>query len=66
MSDFDAQMREIAMRAYDLRKSITQVCRHAGVAPSTWTRWRDGTVKPNQSTMDKLKAALDRFEREAA
>lgn len=66
MSDFTQQIEAIVLRAYRARRSIAAVCRQAGVAPSTWSRWQAGTAAPNQSTIDKLKAALDAFEREAA
>lgn len=66
MSNFDDQMDAIVIRARRVRKSIRAICIRAGVAPSTWSRWQAQTVEPNQSTVDKLNAALDEFEREAA
>lgn len=65
MSDFSEQIEAIATRAFRLRKSIRKVCQAAGVAPSTFSRWRAGTVEPTQETIDKLNQALDEFERES-
>ena len=66
MTDFSHQIESIASRAFRLRKSIRQICKRAGVAPSTFSRWRSGVVDPTQDTIDKLNAAIDEFEREAA
>lgn len=66
MTDFTDQIEAIASRAFRLRKSIRQVCKRAGVAPSTFSRWRSGSVAPTQDTIDRLNEALDGFEREAA
>jgi hypothetical protein len=65
MSDFADQMDAIVVRARRVRKSIRAICLKAGVAPSTWSRWQAQAVAPNQSTIDRLNAALDEFERAA-
>jgi transcriptional regulator with XRE-family HTH domain len=55
-------MDSIVVRARRVRKSIRAICLKAGVAPSTWSRWQSEVVAPNQSTLDRLSAALDEFE----
>ena len=58
----DEQLEAIVIRAHRVRKSIRAVCLKAGIAPSTWSRWRAHEVTPNQSTIYRLNAALDEFE----
>lgn len=65
MATIDQQLEEIVLRGHRLRKSIRQICLKAGVAPSTWSRWRGNAVEADQATIDRLKAALDEFEAEA-
>lgn len=66
MSEFDDQIERIVLRAYRVRKSMNKVCQKAGIPASTWSRWLSGRVNPNQPAIDRLNAALDEFERDAA
>jgi DNA-binding XRE family transcriptional regulator len=42
------------------------VCKEAGVAPTTYTRWKKRKVEPKLSTANKLTAALERLKRRQA
>lgn len=55
-------LEDIALRAFRLHLPIYKLCAHAGIAPSTWSRWRNGDSQPSQSKIDQLKAALDELE----
>jgi hypothetical protein len=50
--------------AANARLSIAGLCREAGVAPATATRWKSGVAAPTMRIWDKLersaKAAADR------
>lgn len=39
------------------RLSITALCRHAGVAPATAVRWKNGSATPSMRIWSKLEAA---------
>ncbi len=55
VEDLEAQAREAG-------KSISEVCREAGVARSTFTRWKSGDHTPNIRTIQKLSAVLPKPE----
>lgn len=59
--DIKAALGDIERRAFDARISLYKLCKEAGVAPSTVSRWRAGT-KPGVSTIGSLEKALDRIE----
>lgn len=61
-----AAIEQIEARAFAARTPIYKVCGRAGVAPSTFSRWRAGAVEPNGDTIDKLFDALTEIERERA
>lgn len=57
-------MKEIAPEVLELQSLIwanklrvSHVMRRANVAPSTWTRWSNGS-QPNLGTLRKIKAAI--------
>jgi transcriptional regulator with XRE-family HTH domain len=39
--------------------SASEVCRVAGVARSTWTRWKSGDVSPNTATLAKVSRVVE-------
>lgn len=39
-------------------KTADHLCRHAGIARSTWTRWKSGAVAPNTRTLERVEEAL--------
>ncbi len=51
VEDLEAQAREAG-------KSISEVCRQAGVARSTFTRWKSGDNEPNVRTLQKISDVL--------
>ena len=51
VEDLEAQAREAG-------KSISEVCREAGVARSTFTRWKSGSHEPNIRTLQKISDVL--------
>lgn len=59
-----AAVDDIEARAFASRTPIYKVCERAGVAPSTFSRWRAGAVEPSGDTIDKLTDALTEIERE--
>ncbi|GBD48146.1 hypothetical protein METY_1359 [Methylopila sp. Yamaguchi] len=39
--------------------SVRRACREAGIAPSTWTRWKSGTTSPTLATWEKVEDAAE-------
>lgn len=56
----DPQVIEIQRRAEAASLDMAPVLADAGVAASTWYRWRTGKVGPNLSTLRRVQDALDR------
>ena len=50
----------IERRARDAGVKMTPVLVEAGVAPSTWWRWRQGRTHPLLDTLRLVETALDR------
>jgi predicted transcriptional regulator len=46
---------ELARLGYSRRR----LCQDAGVAPSTWTRWKAGLTEPNMRTWRRVEQALE-------
>jgi len=59
--DIKEALGSIERRAFDARIPLYKLCKQAGVAPSTVTRWRAG-MKPGVTTIGKLERELDRIE----
>jgi predicted transcriptional regulator len=49
---------EIEARAAEAGRTMTEVCRTAGVAPSTFTRWKAGQTEPTLGVYRKLVSAV--------
>lgn len=49
---------EIESRAAEAGRTMTEVCRTAGVAPSTFTRWKAGQTEPTLGIYRRLVAAV--------
>ncbi len=46
-------------RAKDLKVSVAEICRRAGIDRSTWARWKDGSRKDAMiSKWDAVEVAL--------
>lgn len=60
------ELHQIVTRAFAAGTSISNVCKRAGIAPSTVTRWKKRVTKPNATTLKKLSDALDEIERQTA
>lgn len=60
------EVAKLADRAFRARVSLSKVCKRAGVAPSTISRWRAGDCEPEDETLKRLNSALDELEAEAA
>jgi transcriptional regulator with XRE-family HTH domain len=56
-------LKNYEQRAFAARVSMTDLCKRAGVAGSTITRWRKGK-KPWAQTLFKLDQAIAQIERE--
>jgi transcriptional regulator with XRE-family HTH domain len=54
-------MAEIETRLSAAGLAVAEACAEAGVAYSTWTRWRAGRVLPNVRTLDKIERAAERL-----
>ena len=62
--DKQAAIAAIEQRAFAARIPIYRLCGKAGIAPSTVTRWKTGSVKPSVTKLGLLEAALDLIEKE--
>lgn len=49
---------ELERVAATRRLSMAQVCRIAGVAPSTWQRWKQGQSQPRLNVMLRIRDAV--------
>lgn len=54
IADMDARLKAAGV-------SASEVCREAGVARSTWTRWKSGEVAPNTATLSRVSEVVDRL-----
>ena len=45
--------------------SLRGFCEYAGIAASTWTRWKAGKNLPNMATWERINEALERLEEAA-
>ncbi|GBQ90031.1 hypothetical protein GCM10007866_16280 [Gluconobacter albidus] len=48
---------EIEAAAKSSGRSMRDVCTNAGVAVSTWTRWKRGTTSPRIDVVERIAAA---------
>lgn len=46
-------------RIFASRLKVTKLLAEAGIAGSTWARWRSG-AEPKMSSLDKLNAVIDK------
>lgn len=66
--DQDSLIADIERRAWNAGLSMNALCRHAGVNPTTFSRWKKternpDPVGPTLRSIRKLHAALAEFER---
>jgi hypothetical protein len=54
-----AEVAEIEARARLHGVPILRIVKGAGIAYSTWTRWKKEDTAPNTATLAKLRSALD-------
>lgn len=52
---------QIEARLSKAGSTASAVCRDAGVARSTWQRWKCGAVSPNFSTWQLVEDAVERI-----
>lgn len=57
-------IKRLEARAFKLRITVAEMCRGAGVAPSTFSRWKKRPDMMKAKTVGKLEVALDRIEGE--
>ena len=50
---------DIEERAKKAGKTMAEVCREAGIAPSTFSRWKNGTTKPLLDVFERLMKATE-------
>lgn len=53
------EVEEIEALATTANVSMSVVLKRAGVAPTTWWRWRKGAFDPRQATLRKIRGVLD-------
>lgn len=51
---------DVERQANEAGQSMADLCRSAGIAPSTFSRWKNGKTEPTLSVYRKLVAALGR------
>lgn len=54
-------LNEIAKRIGDAGSNVSELCREAEVARSTWDRWVSGRNSPTLATLEKVQDAADRI-----
>lgn len=59
--DFSDKIEAVEKRLADAGVSIDAVCVEAGLARSTWQRWKGGRNFPNVVTWFRLQEAVDRL-----
>jgi len=64
--NYSAEMDKIEARAKNVRKTMSDVCKSAGVAYSTWYRARGGHSDIKIKTIGALEDALTAMEAERA
>jgi transcriptional regulator with XRE-family HTH domain len=57
---------EVERRAAEVGVSVKQLCARAGIAHTTFYRWKTGQTKPRIDVYERLRAALSAAVREAA
>ena len=57
--DSASVVEDLEAQAHEAGKSISEVCRQAGVARSTFTRWKSGDNTPNIRTIQKILDVLN-------
>lgn len=58
--DIDPQILELERRASEAQVPMAPVLRDAGVAATTWWRWRNDGVEPKLGTVRRVREALER------
>ena len=58
LMDTTSVVEALEAQAREAGKSISEVCRQAGVARSTFTRWKSGSHEPNMRTIQKISDVL--------
>lgn len=56
--DSSEMIRDLEAQARAKGLSISDVCQEAGVARSTFTRWKAGSHEPNMRTFQKISEAI--------
>lgn len=54
----DPEITAIEARAASAAIDISEILKEAGVAQSTWSRWKNENFDPRRATLRKLQAAL--------
>ncbi len=60
--DEQLPVQEIESRAAAIGASLNEVCRRAGGARSTYTRWKSGETQPNYRLLTRMLDALSDME----
>lgn len=55
---FDKEISDLEAQAATAGITITELCRRADVARSTWTRWKSGDTTPTGRILGRLYGAL--------
>ncbi len=61
LMSIEEKIAEIEGRLSEAGSTASAVCREAGVARSTWQRWKCGAVSPNIATWQMVEDAVERI-----
>lgn len=56
------EIETIEARIAQAGKTIADLCREAGIAQTTWGRWKRGEFFPSYRTAQKVKDAVERLD----
>lgn len=59
--DFKSKLEAVRQQMEAAKLSVTQVCREAGLARSTWDRWLRGETEPNFKSWRAVEEAVARL-----
>lgn len=54
-----SKIEKIETRLKEAGLPVSRICEQAGIARSTWDRWRSGATSPNMSTWAQVEGVLE-------
>lgn len=62
--DKETSLKALLQRCFDARLTVGDLCKLAGIAPSTVSRWRKNPASIRPGTIASLESALTAYEKE--